>query len=93
MPLKIFDSKSGELLCELTSYSVSHWDVTGVDIIWAIWTDAPFSSPSEQKEAFTIHLVDESGKEKVFEDGWLKDVSGTRPNVAVRIVSRKRGDA
>jgi len=88
MPLKIFDSKSGDLLAELSSYSVSHYNVTDDDIIWAIWVDAPYSSPDDQSAPFTVREINDDGEERVFENGWLKDVSGTRPNIAVRIVSK-----
>ncbi len=90
MPLKIYDSQTNELLGELKSYTISHPETIGIDIIWGIWVDAPFSDPKEQKEAFRVHEITNEGKEVIFEAGWLKDVSGTRPNIAVKIVSKKK---
>jgi hypothetical protein len=90
MPIKIYNSQTNELLGELKSYTISHPETTNIDIIWGIWVDAPFTDPKEQKEAFTVHAIGNDGKEIIFEEGWLKDVSGTRPNIAVKIVGRKK---
>ncbi|HEY7534390.1 MAG TPA: hypothetical protein VH878_00395 [Thermodesulfobacteriota bacterium] len=90
MPIKIYNSETKELLGELKSYSISRFRVTGIDIIWGIWVDAPFVDPKEQKGAFTLEVVNDDGKEIIFEDGWLKDVTGTRPNIAVRITAKKK---
>ena len=90
MPLKIYNSQTNELLAELKSYTISHPETIDIDIIWGIWVDAPFSDPKEQKEAFRVHEITGDGKEIIFEEGWLKDVSGTRPNVAVKIVGKKK---
>ncbi|MCH8029418.1 MAG: hypothetical protein IH874_05760 [Candidatus Dadabacteria bacterium] len=93
MVLKIFNSTTDELLAEIKSYTVSHYVVTGDDIIWAIWIDAPFSSPSDQTEPFRLHDIRDNGEETVYDDGWLKDVAGTRPDIAVRILSKRRTDS
>jgi hypothetical protein len=90
MPIKIYNSQTNELLGELKSYTISHPETTNIDIIWGIWVDAPFSDPKEQKEAFTVHEIGNDGKEVIFEEGWLKDVSGTRPNIAIKIVGKKK---
>lgn len=90
MPIKIYNSDTKELLGELKSYSISRFHVTGIDIIWGIWVEAPFSDPKDQKAAFTIEAINDNGNESIFEDGWLKDVTGTRPNIAVRIMAKKR---
>ena len=90
MSINIYNSETKELLGELKSYSISRFYVTGIDIIWGIWVDAPFSDPKEQKAAFTLQATNDNGKEITFEDGWLKDVTGTRPNIAVRITAKKK---
>ncbi len=90
MPIKIYNSETKELLGELKSYSISHFYVTDIDIIWGIWVESPFSDPKDQKGAFTLHEINDNGKEIIFEDGWLKDVTGTRPNIAVRIIAKKK---
>ena len=90
MSIKIYNSETKELLGELKSYSISRFYVTGIDIIWGIWVDAPFSAPKEQKAAFILQATNDNGKEITFEDGWLKDVTGTRPNIAVRITAKKK---
>jgi hypothetical protein len=90
MPIKIYNSETKELLGEVKSYSISHFNVADIDIIWGIWVDAPFSDPKDQKVAFTLEAINDNGKETIFEDGWLKDVTGTRPNIAVRIIAKKK---
>ncbi len=92
MPLRIFDAETKELLGEVKSYTVAHYDVTGDDIIWAVWVGAPFTSPDQQERAFELHVEEDGGGVDVYVDGWIQGVYGTGSNTALRIRARKKTD-
>jgi len=93
MAIKIYNSKTNELLAELESFTLSEsYSILGQFIVYAIWVNVPFSKPDDQKEPFRIYHKLDSGEETVYEEGWISDIMGAPPNIAVRITARKKGE-